>query len=216
MYNAKSFGKILNENPVVPVVAIENASDALPLCETLVANGINIIEITLRTNAAVEAMKSVIDSDLEICVGAGTVCTPEQFKMVENLGVDFVVSPGTTDELIEYALNSTTSYLPGVMTSSEILKLRNSGFKFLKLFPATVAGGIKALQAYGSVYRDVQFCPTGGINRGNFIYYLNLKNVCAVGGTWIAGSQDIIDHNWAQIKDNVLDVVRKFDSLIKN
>ncbi|MCP4179405.1 MAG: bifunctional 4-hydroxy-2-oxoglutarate aldolase/2-dehydro-3-deoxy-phosphogluconate aldolase [bacterium] len=212
MYDVKNFEKILNENPVVPVVAIENATDALPLCETLAANGINIIEITLRTSAAIEAIKSVINSELQICVGAGTVCDSEQFKMVENLGVDFVVSPGTTDDLIEYALNSTTSYLPGVMTSSEILKLRNAGFKFLKLFPATVAGGLNALKAYGSVYGDVKFCPTGGINRDNFIDYLNMNNVCAVGGTWIAGSSDIVDNSWSQIKDNVLDIAAKLDA----
>ncbi|HJO94642.1 MAG TPA: bifunctional 4-hydroxy-2-oxoglutarate aldolase/2-dehydro-3-deoxy-phosphogluconate aldolase [Victivallales bacterium] len=211
MYDEKNFERILKENPVVPVVAIENASDALPLCEILVANGINIIEITLRTSAAVKAITSVINSNLKICMGAGTVCDAEQFKMVENLGVDFVVSPGTTDELIDYAAKSSVSYLPGVMTSSEILKLRNFGFKFLKLFPATVAGGLNALKAYGSVYGDVKFCPTGGINKDNFIEYLNMKNVCAVGGTWIAGSRDIGDHNWTGIKNNASDIITKLE-----
>jgi len=206
MYDYQRFSNILKKNPVVPVVAIENAEDALPLCETLISNGINIIEITLRTEAAIDAIKAVINSKIKIFLGAGTVYTSDQFERLEDIGVDFIVSPGTTDDLLNYAQMSKMAYLPGVMTSSEILKVRNCGFKFQKLFPANIAGGLNALKAYSSVYSDVKFCPTGGVNSSNFVEFLSKDNVCAVGGTWIADSNSISTHNWDVIAKRANDI----------
>ena len=157
-------------------------------------------------------MKKLIAAKTGIIVGAGTVCTVDQFKAVEDINVDFVVSPGHTEELLKHALNSKVSYLPGVMTSSEILRVMNAGFKIQKLFPASLAGGIKAIQAYGSVYSDVKFCPTGGITADNFTDFLKEKNVCAVGGTWIAGKEEITGNKWDSIKSKGLEIKNKLNS----
>jgi 2-dehydro-3-deoxyphosphogluconate aldolase / (4S)-4-hydroxy-2-oxoglutarate aldolase len=209
MYDYNKLLNTLNENPVVPVVAIENCEDAIPLAKALLDGGVKIIEITLRTTAAIGAMKKLIAANTGICVGAGTVCTVDQFKAIEDINADFIVSPGHTDELLNYASSSTMPYLPGVMTSSEILKVMNAGFKIQKLFPAALAGGLKALQAYGSVYSAVKFCPTGGVNAQNFTEFLAQKNVCAVGGTWIAGKDEISANKWNLIESKGLDIKNK-------
>ena len=209
MYDYNKLLKTLNENPVVPVVAIENNDDAIPLAKALLDGGIRIIEITLRTSAAIGSLKKLITANTGIIIGAGTVCTVDQFKTVEDLNVDFIVSPGHTEELLNYAVSSAMPYLPGVMTSSEILRVMNAGFKIQKLFPASLAGGIKAVQAYGSVYSAVKFCPTGGVNAKNFTEFLSQKNVCAVGGTWIAGKDEIIENKWKSISNKGTDVYTK-------
>lgn len=209
MYNNEKFAAVLAENPVIPVVAVRKAEDCVPLAETLVSGGINIIEITLRTEAAFEAIKRLVASGIKISIGAGTVFNTEQFKKLEDLGVDFIVSPGTTDALLEYASASKMPYLPGVMTSSEILKTYNYGFKFQKLFPASLAGGIKAIQAYSGVYGGVSFCPTGGIKSDNFMEFLAQSNVCALGGTWIASANEIAGNSWESISSKVLEIKAK-------
>ncbi len=201
MYSYNKFLENLNNNPVVPVVAIDNKDDVIPLAEALIKGNCKIIEITLRTKDGIEAIKLLKNSGLDMVVGAGTVVNTDQFKQLEDIGADFIVSPGGTDELLSYASESTMSYLPGVMTSSEVLKTMSYGFKIQKLFPAMVAGGAKALNAYGSVYGDVKFCPTGGINSENFLDFLSLSNVCAIGGTWIAKSSDISKHYWDIIEE---------------
>ena len=183
--------------------------DAVPVCRTLVEHGIKIVEITLRTSCWAEAIKNVKNSDVDIIVGSGTVISLDQYKQSEKIGVDFIVSPGSSDELLQYANVSNTLYLPGVMTSSEILRAYNYGFKFQKLFPAALAGGITALKTYKNVYQDVKFCPTGGVNFDNFKDYLSLSNVCAVGGTWIASSDEIASNDWDNIGNKAAAVIEK-------
>ena len=206
MYEYNKLLKTLNENPIVPVVAIESSEDVIPLAKALLDGGVKIIEITLRTSSAIGAIKKLAAANTGIIIGAGTVCTVDQFKVIEDIDADFIVSPGHTDELLNYAKTSKMPYLPGVMTSSEVLKVMNAGFKIQKLFPAALAGGIKALQAYGSVYSEVRFCPTGGVNANNFTEFLSQKNVCAVGGTWIAGKAEITDNDWESIKNKSLKI----------
>lgn len=203
MYNYDSFIKTLNENSIVPVVVIDNYEDVLPLADVLLENNCRIIEITLRTARAIDSIKLLKDRNYDIIVGAGTVLNSEMFKKVEEAGVDFVVSPGTTDELLKYAATSKTNYLPGVMTSSEILKVKMSGYTIQKFFPASLAGGIGALKTYASVYGDVKFCPTGGVSPENYKEFLSLSNVCAVGGTWIAPKDKIASHDWESIRKNL-------------
>ena len=201
MYSYADFMKKLSDNPVVPVVAIEKKEDVLPLAKALIAGNCKIIEITLRTKEGIDAIRLLRKSNLDILVGAGTVINTDQFKELEDIGVDFIVSPGGTDQMLQYAAESTMAYLPGVMTSSEVLKTMTYGFKIQKLFPAMIAGGASALNAYSSVYGDVKFCPTGGINSENFTDFLSLSNVCAIGGTWIAKTSDINNHYWDVIEE---------------
>jgi 2-dehydro-3-deoxyphosphogluconate aldolase / (4S)-4-hydroxy-2-oxoglutarate aldolase len=214
MYEYNKLLNTLNENPIVPVVAIESSEDVIPLAKSLVDGGVKIIEITLRTPAAIGAMKKLIAANVGIIIGAGTVCTVDQFKTVEDINADFIVSPGHTDELLNYAKTSEMPYLPGVMTSSEVLKVMNAGFKIQKLFPASLAGGIKAVQAYGSVYSAVKFCPTGGVNAKNFTEFLSQKNVCAVGGTWLASKNEISENNWESIKNKTLEIQNILNSKV--
>ncbi|HBM17339.1 MAG TPA: keto-deoxy-phosphogluconate aldolase [Lentisphaeria bacterium] len=203
MYKYDAFLKTLNSNPIVPVVVIDNYQDVLPLADILLENKCKIIEITLRTERALDSIKLLKDKDYDIIVGAGTVLSSEMFRMSEDAGVDFVVSPGTTKDLLKYAATSKTPYLPGVMTSSEILKLKMHGFTIQKFFPASIAGGINALKTYASVYGDVKFCPTGGVSAENYKDFLALPNICAVGGTWIAPKEKIASHDWETIRQNL-------------
>lgn len=203
MYNYDTFIKTLKENPIVPVVVIDNYEDVLPLADALLENKCHIIEITLRTQKALESIKLLKQKKYDIIIGAGTVLNSEMFKKVEDAGIDFVVSPGTTDDLLKYAAASKTNYLPGVMTSSEILKVKMAGFTIQKFFPASLAGGINGLKTYASVYSDVQFCPTGGVSAENYKEFLSLQNVCAVGGTWIAPKDKITSHDWDIIRKNL-------------
>lgn len=203
MYNYDAFIKTLKENPIVPVVVIDKYEDVLPLADVLIENKCRIIEITLRTEKALESIKLLKQKNYDIIIGAGTVLNPEMFKKVEDAGVDFVVSPGTTDELLKYAATSKTAYLPGVMTSSEILKVKMAGFIIQKFFPAIFAGGINALKTYASVYSDVKFCPTGGVSAENYKEFLAQPNICAVGGTWIAPKDKIFSHDWDTVRKNL-------------
>ena len=175
----------------------------MPLAWTLKENGCNIIEITLRTAAALPALKLIKAAGIEIILGLGTVTTAEEFRRAVDSGAEFVVSPGSSQELLEYGAAQTVPYLPGVMTSSEILQARAYGYHIQKFFPAALAGGIGGLKTYGSVYSDVLFCPTGGITGENYPEYLALKNVVALGGTWIAKQDDIVNRQWTDIAARV-------------
>ncbi|MFA6076144.1 MAG: bifunctional 4-hydroxy-2-oxoglutarate aldolase/2-dehydro-3-deoxy-phosphogluconate aldolase [Negativicutes bacterium] len=203
MTDYKKFIAVLEANSVIPVVVIDNLEDTLPLADALINNGCNIIEITLRTAVGMQAIELLKRERPQMLTGAGTVCSKEQFLKMESIGVDFIVSPGSTPELLEVGASANIPYLPGVMTSSEILRAMNYGYKVLKFFPAALAGGIGGLKTYGSVYSDVLFCPTGGITGDNYKDFLALKNVVALGGTWLAKQEDIVNQQWADIAARV-------------
>ena len=188
--------EILQLSPIIPVVTIKNARDAVQLARTLLAAGVNVIEITMRTPAAVSAIRAVNDALPNMMVGAGTLLEPAQFEEAKKAGARFLVSPGVTPPLVNAAKQVGLPYLPGAITPCEIMAAKQLGFNVLKFFPAELAGGIPMLKAMAPVFPDIQFCPTGGITRTNMRDYLALENVIAVGGTWIAPENLIANQDW--------------------
>lgn len=191
--------EILHLSPVIPVVTIKNSRDAIPLAKALLAGGISVIEVTLRTAVALDSIKAIRENVPSIMVGAGTLLESEQFQQAKMAGASFVVSPGLTPSLINAAKQTGLPYLPGAVTPCEIIAAREMGFHTLKFFPAEVSGGIAMLKALLPIFPEIQFCPTGGITRINMNEYLALKNVVAVGGTWIAPENLIEEKNWDAI-----------------
>jgi 2-dehydro-3-deoxyphosphogluconate aldolase/(4S)-4-hydroxy-2-oxoglutarate aldolase len=170
--------------PVVPVVVISDVEDAVPLAEALVRGGLPAIEVTLRTDAALEAIERIAEVDGAV-VGAGTVTTPRQLDDALAAGARFLVSPGATPRLLDAMQASGTPFLPGVATASEIVALLERDITHAKLFPAEVVGGIKALKAFAGPFPRLRFCPTGGIDATNARDYLAQPNVACVGGSWM-------------------------------
>lgn len=184
--NQNNIIEILEKNPVIPVVTFENLSEVDSILEKLLAQKIKCIEVTLRTKQALSCIQYIKERYRDsVSVGVGTITKPEQVKKVEELNVDFLVSPGLSNTLAEAFLQTELPFIPGVSTPSEIIKAKEYGFTILKFFPANLFGGIKALKTYGQLFPDVRFCPTGGINENNYSDFLELPNVLSVGGSWI-------------------------------
>lgn len=181
--------EVLNVSPIIPVVAIEDPETAVDLAHSILAGGINIIEVTLRTKKAIKAVEKIIQNVPDMIVGAGTVINPEQYDQVCDLGVKFVISPGYTDKLLSHSLKDDTPLIPGVASASEIMHCMDYGLDTFKLFPANIVGGVKAIKSFGGPFKDVMFCPTGGVNEDNIQDYMKLKNVGCVGGTWLASKK---------------------------
>jgi len=190
---------ILSLGPVMPVIVIEQADLALPLGEALLAGGIKTIEITLRTNAALNAIERLAKELPEIHVGAGTILSHENAKQAFNAGAQFGVSPGTTNSIIKACSDYKLPLLPGASTVSEMLRLNEVGFSEMKFFPASAAGGSQFIKSLASPLPNLQFCPTGGITYETAPNWLSLENVCCVGGSWIAPAKDINEHNFSLI-----------------
>jgi 2-dehydro-3-deoxyphosphogluconate aldolase/(4S)-4-hydroxy-2-oxoglutarate aldolase len=171
--------------PVVPVVIVERAADAVPLARALVAGGLRAIEITLRTPAALEAIRRVAGEVEGAVAGAGTVLDARQLEAVANAGARFAVSPGATERLLDAAADSAVPLLPGIATASEAMALIERGYRFAKFFPAEPAGGAAYLAALASPLPQLTFCPTGGITPESAPRYLKLPNVVCVGGSWM-------------------------------
>lgn len=201
----------LLERPVIPVIVLDEAGDAEPLAEALLAGGIDIIEITFRTTAAAPAIERIKKRYPEMLVGAGTVVTPDQVQRALDIGVDFGLAPGLNPETVKAFQERNTLFIPGVMTPSEIELGLALGCSLLKFFPAGPAGGPKMLAALGGPYSSlgVQFCPTGGVNLENMNEYLNLSIVSNIGGTWLATKQQIAEKQWHQITRQVKDAMAK-------
>jgi 2-dehydro-3-deoxyphosphogluconate aldolase/(4S)-4-hydroxy-2-oxoglutarate aldolase len=177
---------LLLDNPVVPVVKIQSLEEVEPLVTALQDNNINCIEITLRTDCAVEAIKlAKACSNDNFSVGAGTVVNTKQLAELVDAGVDFIVLPGLQQELVSALQDIDIPFLPGVVTPSEMMEALRLGWDTLKFFPANIAGGLGALKTYGQVFSQIKFCPTGGITKENYPEYLDLDNVISVGGSWI-------------------------------
>lgn len=190
---------LLTKSPIIPVVTLNNAEDGVKLAEALLAGGIGVIEITLRTTAGIDAIREVAKRVDGMTVGAGTITTPDQFKQAADAGAEFIVSPGLTEKLAKGVLHEKTPFLPGVSTTTEIMHAREYGLEFLKFFPASLSGGAGALKQFGGLFPDLRFCPTGGINIDNVNDYLRLKNVVCVGGSWVAPDMHINGGNWDEI-----------------
>jgi 2-dehydro-3-deoxyphosphogluconate aldolase/(4S)-4-hydroxy-2-oxoglutarate aldolase len=192
---------VLGASPLVPVIAIQNAEDALPLCRALVDGGIRVLEITLRTEHGVRAIEQIRKAIPEAWVGAGTVTSITQYRQVESAGAQFVITPGVTEAILEFGVTSEAPLLPGISTVSELMMGYAFGYREFKFFPAEVSGGIPAIKAFSGPFPDVTFCPTGGINRKTAADYLALKNVKAVGGSWLTPADAIAAGRWGEITD---------------
>ena len=191
---------LLAGNPVIPVITLDRVEDAVPLAEALVAGGLKVLEVTLRTEAAVEGIKQIIKYVPQAIVGTGTVCTGQQITLSEDIGCQFMISPGATEKLLQAAQQSSVPLLPGVSSISELMRGLEFGYRDFKFFPAEAAGGVPVIKAMAGPFGDVKFCPTGGIGLHNVGDYLSLPNVFCVGGSWIAQPKLVQAKNWAEIK----------------
>jgi 2-dehydro-3-deoxyphosphogluconate aldolase/(4S)-4-hydroxy-2-oxoglutarate aldolase len=193
--------QMLKLAPVVPVITIRDLASAVPLARALVAGGLPMLEVTLRSEVALDALRAIRDADIPGTVlGVGTLTRPEQFSTAAAAGATFGVSPGLSRELVAAAATVAFPLLPGVMTPSELIHAREAGFSTLKLFPAQQAGGIGMLKALHSVLPDVSFCPTGGITRETAPAFLALPNVLCVGGSWVVPEDAIQARDWGRIE----------------
>jgi 2-dehydro-3-deoxyphosphogluconate aldolase / (4S)-4-hydroxy-2-oxoglutarate aldolase len=190
---------IMRISPVIPVIAIDNLDHAVPLAKALVAGGIRVLEITLRTAHGLPAIRAIAEQVPEAIIGVGTLTQTEEFAAARDAGAVFGVSPGLTFKLINAATSSGLPLLPGVMTPSEVMAAREAGFRQLKLFPAVPAGGIGMLNALAGPLPDVSFCPTGGISQETASQFLACKNVACVGGSWLTPKDALLAGDWNRI-----------------
>lgn len=184
---------------VIPVLTIERLADAVPLAKALVKGGVRTLEVTLRTDVAVESAKAIIAEVPEAIVGIGTILNPDDLARAEAIGAGFGISPGLTPELLKAAAASRLPLAPGIATASELMQALAHGFDLVKFFPAEQAGGIRALRALAGPFPNVRFCPTGGIGAANAKAWLAEPNVVAVGGSWLCPAAEIRSGNWAGI-----------------
>ncbi|GIF52387.1 2-dehydro-3-deoxyphosphogluconate aldolase/(4S)-4-hydroxy-2-oxoglutarate aldolase [Asanoa ferruginea] len=191
---------LLAVSPVVPVVVVDDAADAVPLAEALLRGGVGIMEITLRTPDALAALAAVAKAVPAMRVGAGTVVTPEQVDAAREAGATFLVSPGATATLVDAALASGLPFLPGAGTVSEMLALLERGLDTLKFFPAEASGGRAYLSSVAGPLPGLAFCPTGGISAGTAADWLALPNVGCVGGSWLTPADAVRAHDWERIE----------------
>ena len=197
---SQALGRICSLAPVIPVLEIEEERDAEPLAEALIEGGLPVIEVTLRTSAALPAISRM--SAMEGCtVGAGSLLTPSHVAAARQAGAEFGVSPGASDALINACRRQELPLLPGAATATEIMRLQEAGFCLVKFFPAEAAGGCRALKGLSGPLPEIGFCPTGGISARNAPEYLALHNVCCVGGSWVAPRDAVRSQDWRAIRD---------------
>lgn len=200
---------LLAMSPVMPVITIRRLEQALPLCQALVDGGIRVLEITLRTPEGLDAirrLRAAMPDD--VLVGAGTVVSRHQYRDAEQAGADFVVSPGSTNPLLDFAVTASIPLLPGISTVSELMVGYNLGYRAFKFFPAEVSGGMPALRAFAGPFPDVRFCPTGGVTRELADQYLALNNVVAVGGSWLTPDKLVQAGDWRGVQAHAAEALR--------
>ncbi|MBH0294755.1 bifunctional 4-hydroxy-2-oxoglutarate aldolase/2-dehydro-3-deoxy-phosphogluconate aldolase [Helicobacter pylori] len=193
--------EVLQISPIVPVVVIEDLNDAVPLAQSLIEGGIPIIEVTLRSSCALEAIELIAKNVPKMHVGAGTILNPTQLEQAQNRGAEFLISPGLTITLLEHAKKKDMPLIPGVSSSSEVMQALEWGYNALKFFPAEYCGGVKLLNAFNGPFKGVKFCPTGGISVDNMRSYLDLENVLCVGGSWLTPKDLIQNKEWDKITE---------------
>ncbi|RVZ22753.1 bifunctional 4-hydroxy-2-oxoglutarate aldolase/2-dehydro-3-deoxy-phosphogluconate aldolase [Helicobacter pylori] len=193
--------EVLQISPIVPVVVIEDLNDAVPLAQSLIEGGIPIIEVTLRSSCALEAIELIAKNVPKMHVGAGTILNLTQLEQAQNRGAEFLISPGLTPSLLEYAKKKDMPLIPGVSSSSEVMQALELGYNALKFFPAEYCGGVKLLNAFNGPFKGVKFCPTGGISADNMRSYLDLENVLCVGGSWLTPKDLIQNKEWDKITE---------------
>jgi 2-dehydro-3-deoxyphosphogluconate aldolase/(4S)-4-hydroxy-2-oxoglutarate aldolase len=191
--------ELLEISPVIPVIVIDDIATAVDLARALVTGHVRALEVTLRSPAALDAIRAIHDQVPDAVVGVGTVRTPAQLDAALRAGARFGVSPGLTEDLAQAALTSGIPFLPGVATASEAMRAAELGFGALKLFPAEAAGGAALLKSWFGPLPDLMFCPTGGIHAGNMGAYLALPNVRCVGGSWLTPHAAVRDRDWSTV-----------------
>ena len=191
---------LLSVVPVVPVVVVDDLAHAVPLARALVAGGLPVVELTLRTPVALDAIRAIADEVPEILLGAGTVCTPAQAEAARAAGARFLVSPGATPRLLEAMLATGLPFLPGTATVSEVLTVLEAGISEMKFFPAEASGGAAYLRSIASPVPAARFCPTGGITAASAATYLALPNVGCVGGSWLTPADALAAGDWARVE----------------
>ena len=189
----------LAKAPVVPLVQADDPEVAVATTRALAEGGLTVIEVVLRTPAALECLHAICELDDDLIVGAGTVLSPAQANTVLEKGAKFIVSPGLDESIVAIAQDNDVPVFPGVMTPSEVMKARNLGLDVVKFFPASIAGGIPALKALGSVFGNMKFMPTGGVSAGNLSDFLALKSVIACGGSWLTPAAAIAAGNYDEV-----------------
>lgn len=193
---------------IVPVLTIDRVEDGVPLARALVAGGVNVLEVTFRTEAAADAAKAIVAEVPDAIVGMGTVLNGDDLRRATNLGARFAVSPGATAELLDAATTSDLPLLPGIATASELMQAQARGFNLVKFFPAEQSGGIPMLRALAGPFPHTRFCPTGGVSAANAATWLAEPNVVCVGGSWLCPAADIKAGNWEVITGRCIDAMK--------
>ena len=187
---------VLAASPVMPVIVLEDVAHAVPLARALVAGGIRVLEVTLRTSVALDCMRAIAAEVPDALLGAGTVLTPADLDAAAKAGATFAISPGASPALLDAAHNGPIPFLPGVMTPSDVMTAMDTGLDTFKLFPAAQAGGMGMLKALGGPFPQLRFCPTGGIDAASAPAFLALPNVACVGGSWLCPSDLVRAGDW--------------------
>mgnify|MGYP000922972289 CR=1 FL=1 len=200
--------ELAGHGPVIPVIVLQRVQDAVPLAQALVAGGVRVLEVTLRTPVALQCIEAIARAVPEAIVGAGTLRSAADARAAKSAGSAFGVSPGYTAAVGAACREAGLPLLPGVATAGEVMAAQADGLNFLKFFPATAAGGIPMLKAWQGPFGDVKFCPTGGIQPGNAAEFLALGNVVCVGGSWLTPVQDVAQGNWARITELAREAVK--------
>jgi 2-dehydro-3-deoxyphosphogluconate aldolase / (4S)-4-hydroxy-2-oxoglutarate aldolase len=191
--------EIMAISPLMPVMVINNADHAVPLAKALVAGGLKVLEITLRTDAALESIRRIVAEVPDAVVGAGTIINETTLHAAIDAGAEFIISPGTTPTLADAALKTGVAFIPGVATPGEALAMFAKGITEMKFFPAEAAGGIPMLKSIGAPIPQITFCPTGGVNQKNVADYYSQPNVGVVGGSWMCAANLVDAENWDEI-----------------
>lgn len=202
---------ILQQAPMVPVIALQNLEQAVPLAEALVRGGLPVLEITLRTPAGLPAIRAIADAVPGAIVGAGTVRNPADFRAAIDAGSEFVITPGITQATLDTAATTEVPLIPGIATASELMLAMDHGLHTVKFFPAEASGGAAALKALAGPFPEVRFCPTGGIGMHNLTDYLDLPTVITVGGSWVMPQALLDSGDWDSIATRAREVVRVID-----
>jgi 2-dehydro-3-deoxyphosphogluconate aldolase/(4S)-4-hydroxy-2-oxoglutarate aldolase len=193
--------EIFSQGPVVPVLVIKDVAHAVPLAKALIAGGIRVLEVTLRTEAALEVIAKIAQEVPEAIIGAGTVTNRAQLQQVIDAGAKFAISPGMTSDLLKAGNEGNIALSPGISSISELMTAVDHGYTHLKFFPAEASGGVKALKAIGGPFPDIKFCPTGGISPSNYSDYLALPSVRCAGGSWLAPEDAMVNGDWNKITE---------------
>jgi 2-dehydro-3-deoxyphosphogluconate aldolase/(4S)-4-hydroxy-2-oxoglutarate aldolase len=201
MSQTLTIAELMRVGPVIAVLTVERTADAVPLARALLAGGVKVLEVTLRTSEAAAAIEAIAREVPEAIVGAGTVLGPQDLDRAQRVGARFAVSPGLTEPLIKAAAASALPLLPGVATAAELMRGLDAGLDHFKFFPAEAAGGVTYLKALHGPFAQCRFCPTGGITTTNAAAYLSLPNVVCVGGGWLAPADAIAAGDWARITE---------------